>query len=71
MEFGVKLTVVPNQAEAEVVCGLLRSAGFQCGYRLANLWTLPTGSGLDGWCEILVREADLESARQVIETGDR
>jgi hypothetical protein len=70
MEFGVRLTVVRNQAEAEVVCSLLRSAGIGCDYRLANSWTLPTGTGLDGWCEVLVRESDLASARQLIKTDE-
>ena len=29
----VVLTVVSGETEAEIVCGLLRSAGFVCGYR--------------------------------------
>ena len=29
----VVLTVVSGEAEAEVVCGLLRSSGFVCAYR--------------------------------------
>ena len=29
----VVLTVVSGETEAEIVCGLLRSAGIKCGYR--------------------------------------
>ena len=29
----VVVTVVSNETEAEMACGLLRSAGIECGYR--------------------------------------
>jgi hypothetical protein len=63
----VQLTVV-NEVEAEVVCGLLRSAGIKCGHRPAQV---ATGSlealAVGGPHEVLVDEADLEAARTLIE----
>jgi hypothetical protein len=39
---GVVLTVVSGEPEADVVCGLLRSAGIYCAYRdteaMTRLW---------------------------------
>ena len=33
MDDAVVVKVVSGESEAEVVCGLLRSAGIECGYR--------------------------------------
>lgn len=64
---GVPLTTVPNEVEAELVCGLLRSAGIQCGHRV----TEATDSVLDGFLPdgprvILVHESDLPAARALL-----
>jgi hypothetical protein len=64
----VVLTVVSGESEAEVVCGLLRSAGFVCGYRD----TPGIDSSLEeftsaGPREILVRAADVDAARALLE----
>lgn len=63
----VQLTVV-NEVEAEMICGLLRSAGIKCGHRPAQV---ATGSlealAVGGPHEVLVDEADLETARGLIE----
>jgi putative signal transducing protein len=63
----VVLTVVSGQSEAEVVCGLLRSAGIECAHRD----TEAIDSSLEdfmaaGSQEILVREPDLEDAKQLL-----
>ena len=62
----VQLTVV-NEVEAEVICGLLRSAGIKCGHRPAQV---ATGSlealAVGGPHEVRVDEADLETARGLI-----
>ena len=62
------LMVVSGETEAEAVCGLLRSAGFECGYRDTEAVDSPleqfTASGRR---EILVHEADLVDARAVVE----
>ena len=63
----VQLPVV-NEVEAEMICGLLRSAGIKCGHRPAQV---ATGSlealAVGGPHEVLVDEADLETARGLIE----
>ena len=64
---GVPLTTAPSEVEAEMVCGLLRSAGIQCGHRV----TEETDSVLDGFLPdgphvILVHESDLSAARALL-----
>jgi hypothetical protein len=64
---GVVLTVVSGGPEADVVCGLLRSAGIDCAYRDTDA----IESSLEeftaaGPREILVRASDLEAARELI-----
>ncbi len=68
MEQGVGLTVVGNDVEAELVCGLLRNAGIKCGHRPSDAaggpWeALATG----GPREVLVAPADLERAREILD----
>jgi hypothetical protein len=63
----VRLTTVSDEMEAEVVCGLLRSAGIECGYRP----TEEDDSAFEGFSsggrqEILVSKAELEDAQAVI-----
>jgi Putative prokaryotic signal transducing protein len=63
----VVLTVVSGESEAEVVCGLLRSAGFECAYRD----TEAIDSSLEdfmasGSREILVHASDLEAAKELL-----
>jgi hypothetical protein len=50
----VVVKVVSGESEAQVVCGLLRSAGLECAYR-------DTGAR-----EILVHRADLEAAKALL-----
>jgi hypothetical protein len=59
--------VVSGEPEAEIVCGLLRSAGIECGHRD----TEAIESSLEdfiaaGAQEILVRESDLEAAQELL-----
>ena len=61
------MTVVAGEAEAEVVCGLLRSAGLECAYRDTEAIDSPIEDFIAaGPREILVRESDLEVARQLL-----
>ena len=64
---GVKLTVVANEGEAEIVCSILRTEGIRCGYRTTDV---SAESGLDfgGWREILVETADETRAREILAT---
>ena len=64
----VVVKVVSGQSEAEVVCGLLRSAGIECAYRD----TEAIDSSLEdfmaaGSQEILVHESDLAAAKELLE----
>jgi hypothetical protein len=63
----VVLTVVASEAEAELVCGLLRANGIKCGYRD----TEEIESSLEDFIasgprEVIVRAGDLETARELI-----
>jgi hypothetical protein len=63
----VVLTVVSSESEAEVVCGLLRSAGIECAYRD----TEAIESSLEDFTaagprQILVHAADLDNARALL-----
>jgi hypothetical protein len=71
-EEGVVVTVVSGEPEAEMVCGLLRSAGIECAYRD----TEAIDSALEDFAaagprEILVRERDLERARELVTSSQR
>jgi hypothetical protein len=65
----VRLTIVSNEPEAELACGLLRAQGIECMHRITNL---AFGSGGEvpssgaGPRELLVRAADLDVARAVL-----
>ena len=66
MEIGVRLTVVGSQGESDVICSLLRANGIECGERPApEVFHYPYGE-YAGPREILVREADLDVARELI-----
>ncbi len=63
----VVLTVVADGAEADIVCGLLRSAGIDCAYRDTEAIDSPLEDfTAAGPREILVRESDLEVARALL-----
>lgn len=63
----VVLTVVSGQSEAEVLCGLLRSAGIECAHRDTDAIDSPLEDFTPaGPREILVHEADIDAARQLI-----
>ena len=64
----VVVKVVSGETEADIVCGLLRSAGIKCGYRD----TEAIDSALEdftaaGQREILVHESDLDAARALLD----
>ena len=61
------LTVVSGESEAEVVCGLLRSAGLECAYRDTEVIDSSLEDFMSaGSREILVHEADLATAKQLL-----
>jgi hypothetical protein len=64
---GVVVKVVASGPEADVACGLLRTAGIECAYRD----TEAIESALEDFMaagprEILVRPEDLEAARALL-----
>ena len=64
---GVPVTTVSDEVEADVVCGLLRSAGIECAHRVTEEMDSPLhGIAADGPREILVHESDLETARALL-----
>ena len=66
-EEGVVVTVVSSETEAEVVCGLLRSAGIECAYRDTQAIDSPLEDFIAaGPREILVRDADVEAAKALL-----
>jgi hypothetical protein len=63
----VVLTVVPSESEAEVVCGLLRSSGIECGHRDTQAIDSPVEDFIAaGPQEILVHEPDLNAAKELL-----
>jgi hypothetical protein len=64
---GVVLIVVSGEGEADVVCGLLRSAGIDCASRNTEAIDSPLEDfTAAGPREILVRDSDLEAARELV-----
>ena len=68
----VVVKVVSDEGEAEIVCGLLRSAGMECGYRDTEAIDSPledfTASGAR---EIFVHASDLDAARALLGGTER
>ena len=69
-EEGVVVTVVSGETEAEVVCGLLRSAGIECAYRDTQAIDSPLEDFIaSGPREIILRDADVEAAQALLEAS--
>ena len=63
----VVVTVVASGTEADIVCGLLRSAGIECGYRDTEAIDLSLEEfTAAGPREILVHPSDLDAARELL-----
>ena len=69
MEDAVRVTVVPGEPEAEVLCGLLRANGIKCVFRPTDEAdsAFEGFGGEGGTREILVDPSDLEVARELLE----
>ena len=68
----VRVTIVPNEVAADVVCTFLRAEGIKCGHRVTNM-------GAGGWDgvpnvggarEVLVDPTDLEIAREALASAE-
>lgn len=64
----VRLTVVPDEGEAEILCRMLRAEQIRCAHRVTDL-AAERGLEFGGWREILVDEADLSRARGLLPKG--
>ena len=63
----VVLTVVSGASGAQVVCGLLRTNGIECAYRDTEAIDSPLEDFIAaGAQEILVRQSDLEAAKELL-----
>jgi hypothetical protein len=63
----VGLTVVQNEAEAAVICGMLRSNGIACSYQQTNFGAgAADGFPRGGPVEIFVAEEDAPRARELL-----
>ena len=63
----VRLTIVWNEAEAQVLCGMLRTEGIPCIYRVTDQ---SAEVQFGGGREVLVNEADLARARELLPTKE-
>jgi hypothetical protein len=67
----VHLTVVRNEAEAELLCGLLRTEDIECDHRPTN-FGVGTMDGLSGGArEVVVAADDLDHAREILAASTR
>jgi hypothetical protein len=64
----VHLTVVHDEAEAEIICGLLRANGIKCSYRKTDLaaGSSTIGFASGGPIELLVNDEDVVAARELL-----
>jgi hypothetical protein len=69
----VTLTVVPNELEADMLCGMLQANGIACSHRTAGLQSTLYGSDVGGVLygqgaptEVLVEEEQLDEARKLL-----
>ena len=68
----VVVTTVSGVSEAEVVCGLLRSAGIDCLHRDTDAIDSPVEDFIAGGAqEILVHQSDLEAAKELLAASAR
>ncbi len=67
MDEPVRLTRVHDEIEAEMVCGLLRSAGIECAHRITQESDSPLeGFQSEGPHEVIVHQSDLEAAQALL-----
>ena len=59
--------VVGTEAEAELLCSLLRNEGIRCTYRVSNYGAgAADGLAVGGPQEVIVRSEDLAAAREIL-----
>ena len=68
----VRLTVVPDEGEAEILCRMLRAESIRCSYIRTNMSSGGADASLSfgGWREVVVVADDLERARALLPAGE-
>jgi hypothetical protein len=64
----IRLTVVPDEGEADILCQMLRAEQIRCAHRTTDV-AAERGMEFGGWREILVDEADFSRARELLPDG--
>jgi hypothetical protein len=67
-----RVTIVPNEITAELMCSFLRAEGIRCAHRITDIgagaWDgVPSAAGPR---EVLVDPADLDAAREVLASAE-
>jgi hypothetical protein len=62
----IALTVVPNQVQANVVCGMLQADGVVCRFRQTDFGAGSMDGMPGGPQQILVHESDVDRARELL-----
>ena len=64
----VRLTVVPDEGEAEILCRMLREEGIRCAHYRTNASSggSDASASFGGWREVVVLRADAERARSLL-----
>ena len=62
MSAPIRLTVVPDEGQAEILCGLLRSEGIRCAHMVGDV-SAEALLTYAGWHEVFVDEGDLSGPR--------
>jgi hypothetical protein len=67
-----RLTIVPNEVDADLLCSFLRTQGIRCNHRVTNIgaggWDGVPNAG--GPREILVDPDELERAREALASAE-
>ncbi|MEI7761441.1 MAG: hypothetical protein WCJ67_11880 [Thermoleophilia bacterium] len=68
----VRVTIVPNEVAADVVCTFLRAEGIRCAHRVTNVgagsWDGVPNMG--GAREVVVTQPDLEAALAILAAAE-
>jgi hypothetical protein len=62
----VPLTIVPNEAEAEILCALLRTEEIECDHRPTNMGVGSMDGMPGGAREVVVAEESLARAQELV-----
>lgn len=72
MEDLARVTIVPNEVAADLLCSFLRAEGIKCAHRVTNVaaGALDGAPGMGGAREILVAASDVDAAEAILAAVD-